>query len=313
MEETSQFGGTRWHRLLAEVFQELLAPTGVSVFTDFRVMAQSPEADILLLRKERGKWTPEQAAFLPDGIRDSTAAHILIEFKCTESVTEDTFRQTTGYEFFYRHSCKIRMRDMQFFIMSAKTPQQALLKRFGYSLSEKQGVYLSGNPVLEPFPLLCLNEFTPEAHNAFVKCFASRKKEKEAAFSALKKAGLEKLNLQLRDFIEGLLCYWSLDKGEEDMKKIELTPEKVREMGKMWGDLILSGMSVDEVLARYSPEDRLKGLSPEEVLSRYRPEERLKGLRPEERLKGLGLRERLRGLSEAEIEEYLREVRKSRN
>jgi len=339
MEEPSQSRGTRWHRLMGTLFEELLSPTGVSVFTDFPVMAESPEADILLLRKEPGKWTAEQAAFLPDGIRDSSAAHILIEFKYTESVTEDTFRQTTGYEFFYRHAHKLRECDIQFFVMSAKTPQETLLRRFGYSSGEKQGIYLSDNPILRIFPLLCLNELSKEMHNAFVKCFASRRQEKTVAFNAIMQEWIKKLNPELQRFIDGLLCYWFSEKGEH-METLELTPEKVKEMGKMWADMVLSGMSVDDVLARFSPDDVLSRYKPEEVLSRYKPEEvlslynpeerlkgigteerlkglepeeRLKGLEPEERLKGLGLKERLKGLSEAEIEEYLREIRNSRH
>ncbi len=293
MKKTSKNGRTRWHRLLGRLFEELLTPAGVSVFTEFPVMAGSPEADILLLRKRQGRWTPEQAEFLPDGIRDSKASHILIEFKYTESVTEDTFRQTTGYEFFYRVSRNLKPRDVRFFVMSSKTPQGKLLKRFGYTLSEKKGVYLSDNPVLQPFPLLCLNELTDEPHNAFVKCFASRKKEKTAAFGALARAGFGTLRSQVQWLMQGLLRYWFSEKGEH-METRELTPDKVMEMGKMWADLILSGLPAEE---------RLRGLGPEEVLSRYKPEERLRGLGPEERL---------RGLTEEEIKNYLLKLKKKR-
>jgi len=312
MEEISQPRGTRWHRLLGTLFEELLSPTGVSVFTDFPVMAESPEADILLLRKEPGKWTAEQAAFLPDGIRDSSAAHILIEFKYTESVTEDTFRQTTGYEFFYRHSRRLRMQDIQFFIMSAKTPQENLLTLFGYSLSEKQGIYLSDTPILRIFPLLCLNELSKEMHNAFVKCFASRRQEKTVAFNAIMQEWIKKMNPELQRFIDGLLCYWFSEKGEH-METLELTPEKVKEMGKVWADMVLSGMSVEERLKGLKPEDVLSRYNPEEVLSRYKLEEVLSRYKPEEVLFRYKPKERLRGLSEAEIEEYLREIRNSRH
>ena len=44
----------------------------------------------------------------------------------------------------------------------------------------------------------------------------------------------------------------------------------------------LGVLSPDEILERFSPEDRLKGISPEEVLKRYTPEDRLKGISPEE-------------------------------
>ncbi len=61
----------------------------------------------------------------------------------------------------------------------------------------------------------------------------------------------------------------------------ELTPERVMEMGKMWGEKYLSLLS---------------------------PEERLAGLKPEERLTGLKLEERLDGLPIKEIRAYLHKL-----
>lgn len=292
MKNTSEPGKTRWHILLGKLLQELLEPLGITVYTEFSVMAAAPRADILLIRKKHREWTPEQLRFLPDGIRDSSAEHILIEFKYTESVNRKTFRQILGYETFYTQSHNLADRDVQSFVISAKTPEGAVLKDIGYFPSGKKGVHRHNFWMLEEIPLICLNELTDEPHNAFVKCFASRKKEKFAAFSLLKQRGLGTLHTELQRFLEGLLCYWFSEKGE-DMEKLELTPEKVTEMGKMWADLILSGMSPDDILARYSPD---------EILSRYKPEERLKGLGPEERLKGL---------SAEEIEAYLHKIRKN--
>jgi hypothetical protein len=54
--------------------------------------------------------------------------------------------------------------------------------------------------------------------------------------------------------------------------------------------------SIDELLAKLPPEERLKGLSPEERLEGLPPEERLKGLSPEERLEGLSPEELRRTL-----------------
>ena len=73
----------------------------------------------------------------------------------------------------------------------------------------------------------------------------------------------------------------------------ELTPEQVREIGKIWGKAYLSTLS---------PEERFIGL---------KPEERLMGLKPEERLMGLKPEERLAGLSPKEIEDYLKTLKKS--
>ncbi|RLC07897.1 MAG: hypothetical protein DRI57_25070, partial [Deltaproteobacteria bacterium] len=93
---------TRWHRLLGRLFRELLVPTGILVYTDVPVMGDPPEADILLLRKKRSRWTEEQRSRLPDGIRDSRATHILIEFKYTESVNRNALIQTLCYDYLYK-------------------------------------------------------------------------------------------------------------------------------------------------------------------------------------------------------------------
>ena len=44
---------TRWHRLLGKLLEETLAPVGVTVQTEFPIMSNPPQADILLLRREK--------------------------------------------------------------------------------------------------------------------------------------------------------------------------------------------------------------------------------------------------------------------
>ncbi|MBF0226135.1 MAG: hypothetical protein HQK76_11830 [Desulfobacterales bacterium] len=76
---------TQWHRIFGAMLESLLVPVGIQVFTDFPVMSEPPKADILILRRDNDHWTEEQKQRLPDGIRQSKASHILIEFKYTES------------------------------------------------------------------------------------------------------------------------------------------------------------------------------------------------------------------------------------
>ena len=59
----------------------VLTPVGIEVSTNVDVMGNPPEGDMLLLRRHGRHWSEEQKARLPDGIRDSDAGHILIEFK----------------------------------------------------------------------------------------------------------------------------------------------------------------------------------------------------------------------------------------
>ena len=63
---------------------------------------------------------------------------------------------------------------------------------------------------------------------------------------------------------------------------VELTPQRVIEMGKKWEELFLKGISVEERLAGLKPEERLSGLKPEEVFRNYTPEEVLRNYTPEE-------------------------------
>ncbi len=284
---------TRWHRLLGKLLEELLAPVGIGVHTEFPVMADPPKADILLLRREKSAvWTPEQMKRLPDGIRDSGADHILLEFKYSESVGLPAFRQAVGYDFFYKDSKNLTDRQVRTFLVSAKTTRKPTLDRFGYSPTDKPGVYQSRHPLLESVPLLSLNELSEEPHNAYLKCFASRIKEKKAAFRTLKDQDTGPFSMKLFWLLQGLWKHW-FSKGGEPMKQ-ELTPEQVIEMGKMWGDFYLSNLP---------PEELLKAVGTEELLKRLGPEERLRGLGPEERL---------RGLSAEEIEAYLRKLKKKK-
>ncbi len=265
---------TRWHRLLGALLEELLTPVGISVFSDFPVMSEPPEGDILLLRNEGNTWTEEQKARLPDGIRDSRAGHILIEFKYTESVTAQAVRQILAYDYFYRRSQRLKPYDVRSFLISAKTPRKNILRQFGYEPDHRPGVYGSRHCLTETVKILCLNEISDEEHNAWIKCFAARKKEKQSAFGRIKQKGLSALTERTGRLIGGLLNIW-FGKGD-DIMKLELTPEAVEKLGREWKDVIISGLKPEDI-------DRiLSGLKPEKRLAGLRPEERLAGLRPEE-------------------------------
>ena len=270
---------TRWHRLLGAVLEELLTPVGISVLADFPVMSEPPEGDILLLRNKGIRWTEEQKARLPDGIRDSRAGHILIEFKYTESVTDQAFRQILAYDYFYRRSQKLKPDQVQSFLISAKTPRRYVLRQFGYEADRQPGVYRSRGCLTDAVMLLCLNEIADEEHNAWIKCFAARKKEKQSAFGIMKQKGWASLSARMGRLLGGLLNIW-FKKGAD--MKLELTPEAVEELGREWKDVIISSLRPEERLAGLRPEDVIPLFKPEDVLSRFRPEERLAGLRPED-------------------------------
>ena len=75
-------------------------------------MSDPPEADIVIIRKRGPEWTTEQLRFVPDGLRESRASHIIIKFKFTESLTEDAFFRTGGYGSFYKRHRELRLGEM---------------------------------------------------------------------------------------------------------------------------------------------------------------------------------------------------------
>jgi hypothetical protein len=92
---------TSWHRLLAKLLELVLSPVNIEVLPDVSVMTDPPEVDILLLRRQTAQWTTAQRDLLPDGIRDSKASHILIEFKYTQSFNKLTLQQALCYDHFF--------------------------------------------------------------------------------------------------------------------------------------------------------------------------------------------------------------------
>ncbi len=312
--ETSNTPKTRWHRLLGTLLEKLLSPVGVTVSTEVPIMGNPPQADILLLKRAPGPWTELQRSRLPDGIRDSQANVILLEFKYTESLSADALRQTLCYDHFYRQTQQSSDQDLQTVLLLAKQPQAETLAKFGYEKTPQVGVYRYSHWLLNTIPILLLNELPNEPHNAWVKCFASHRAEKRKAFNLLRQLDWQVLTTELEWYLAGLWQHFN--KGDNMTANLELTPEQVTEIGKFWGPIYLSKLSVEERLAGLSSEERLMGLKPEEVLGRFKPEERLVGLKPEERLVGLKPEERVRGLSLEEleaIEAYLQQVKRNRS
>jgi len=259
---------TLWHRILGRILKLLLTPLGITVLTDVKVMTEPPEADILLLRRESDSWTPKQFERLPDGIRDSTAHHILIEFKATESFSKEALIQAVAYEYFYKRSQKLTDDEIQTFVICSIQPQKTNREQYGYTIQVQPGVYQSKQIAFNHVTLISLNELPDELHNAFLTCVASKKLKRLKAFQILKSQGFKLISNEFKWFLSNL--WQRISKiGDDDMALNNFSPQEIEEFSKMWMDVLLPTLS---------PEERLNGL---------KPEERLMGLKPEERLAGL--------------------------
>ncbi|MEZ4732314.1 MAG: hypothetical protein R3E79_34815 [Caldilineaceae bacterium] len=260
---------TLWHRLLGKWLELLLTHVDIAVYTEPQVMSEPPKVDILLLRRNSATWTPAQLRLLPDGVRDSVASHILIEFKFTESLNRERFQQALGYDYFYRQAQKVAEVEIQTYVFSAQTPHTAFLQEYGYRAAEQPGVYQSTNPMLQPILLLVLNELRPELHNAFIQCFASRGRVRRAAFQQLEAMEWQELDETFWDFFVGLQSHFVEKESEVSAmaKHQELTPETVMETGKQLRKALLAVLTPEERLAGLAPEERLAGLTKEEMIA----------------------------------------------
>ena len=299
----TRYPKTHWHRLLYAVLIEWLTPVGIDVKIDVSVSANPPEIDLVLLKTLTGKISRQQRERLADGLRDSKASILILEFKYTESLNLDAILQTLAYETFYRRIQKILKENVEAFLLSSKTPKSETLKSLGYQQTENPGVYRSGYPGINRVTLLILNELADTPNNIPLKCFASQKNEMRKAHEFIYKNHLPGMSRELGWILDGL---WQLllnkhPTMEDPMKQVEeLTPEYVRKVGKEWVDHLKTVLPAEEWLDGLDPQTRLKGLKSEHLLQRLTTQERLQGLEPEERLQGLNPEERLQGLGPEE-------------
>ena len=250
----------QYHQLLGSGMQLNLTAVQVLVTTESSILSESPRVDILLLRREGEVWTEAQRARLPDGVRDSAAAHVLVEFKYTESVTEDGILQAAAYDLFYRQVQRLSKEQTLPVLLSAKTPQKSRLALWGFK-EVQRGVFRTSIPFVGRVMLLALNRLPARSNNAFVKLFASRAQERDAGFASLERSVLAE-SVDMHAFVLGLRQTLNV-KGELNMAEV-LTPEKVLEYGRRIRQLVFETGTPEEKLAGLSAEERLAGLSAEE-------------------------------------------------
>ena len=166
----------KWHQLVGKDFELLFEPLGLEIEFEDPTSTEPPRVDVVILRRHTREWTAEQYAFLPDGIRQSKASHNLIEHKQTESINLAVFEQAMVYQTLYPDGHHVAEANVRSFILSAHTPRPATLQEAGFYPSELPGVYQSDNIYMRKITLLSLNDLQPTLNNAFVQCFASKRK-----------------------------------------------------------------------------------------------------------------------------------------
>ena len=139
-----------------------------------------------------------------------------------------------------------------------------------YHRADPPGVYgRSDHPLLEGIQVILLNELTAAAHNTFLKCFASRRQEQEAAFKVLQSHEALRSSWRVEQLLYGLRRLLMRNAPKLD----EVTPEYVMRLGQEWIDALLKATPADEVMKHYTAEERLAGLEPQERLAGLTPEQ----------------------------------------
>ncbi|KOR28538.1 hypothetical protein TI03_04495 [Achromatium sp. WMS1] len=269
---------TNWHVLLARLLQLILEHLNVQVLSDVQLLTDPPKADILLIRRESSEWTEEQRRWLADGLRHTDAGHLLIEFKYTESLTFSALRQLMAYDYFYCEVGKRSLEDVACFLIVAKTPQGDWCNKFGFTATEWPGVYQGSEIFTKRIKILLLNELESTPHNAALKCFATKRKERDAAFATMSSSGLESLSFSIEKLVNGLRRIFMSHTLQVD----ELTPDRVMELGQELMDAVLKYAPLEKILSYHKPDEILSHYQPNTILNHYKPEQRLAGLTEEQ-------------------------------
>lgn len=247
--ETSE--RTRWHCLLGRVLAEPLTRLGVTVQTEVDVTGGSPKADIILLRREGDDWTEEQKSWLADGLRDTPARELLIEFKFAESVNEEAIAQLFVNDTLYRARQRTRPEELSSFLLAARTPRAELMQAHGFKAIGQPGVYATEYPQFSRLRVIVLNELADWPHNAPLKSFASREIEWRKGIEQMIGRGLNLISIDFEWFFSGIRRLRMKGMAEalmEQMEPVGWTPETVLELGRLaWF----------EEMMEHLPEERL--------------------------------------------------------
>ncbi len=211
-----------------------MGPLGIQVQTEVQLLPEPPRADIILLRRQGRTWTEEQWRHLADGLRDTDADRLLIEFKYSETFNDRVLKRLLLYDHLYQEVEKLERRRLRSFLICSKTPGAAMLERHGFETTGKRGVYASNVALLADMRVILLNELADEPHNAPIKCFASREREKERAFETMNRAFFPNPKKSALARVIFGLSRIMMAKVLEHPNGTGWTPEEVMQLGEEW-------------------------------------------------------------------------------
>lgn len=256
---------------------------------------------------------------LENTVFDFFRRYTIIEFKSrNDTLTLAKFRSQLGRVHIWagEHE-EVAEHDILNLIVSARNPQslrhtlEARGLKFELLQKNKTGIY-SLHLELQDIILIVCSELPVEPEYAELLLFADANTEtwRKAMRMMADNHRLDLLEeaekLYPKEYrtmsseIEERLGYYTLEEMDEVEEAVKgLVEDRLKR---------LRPDQRVEVLARLSPEERLKGLPPEKIMQAVPIEERLKGVSPEERLKGLPPEERVKELTPEEKRRLLKQL-----
>jgi hypothetical protein len=305
----------QWHLIFGAFLARRYEPAQIQVEVEVPTAIFPPVLDILLLRREHlSAWNAEQRAVLPDGIRDTQANRIVIEFKYSESLDVGAVRQTLIYDELYCKSKSLEPEQVSTFLVCSKSPSRRTVAHLGFVAGSHPGLYRNCSSVAERVNLIVLNELSTEPHNLAFKLFASKR--------AIRRSAFEQLNQNLQGVPEeaiwfaNMLDTHGLSKGEANMLT-EMTEAQIIEMGRRLGKAALrrqpikdrlEGIPAQKLLEFIPKQVRLEGIPTQERLEGIPTQERLEGIPTQERLEGIPTQEVLDAINPEELVKYLQHL-----
>jgi len=287
MSEPTEEKRITWHRLFGLALQDYLLHTVYEVETELELARKRQLLDILIIRRSgAGEPLTEPCDGL-EGLR----SHNLLTYKSDhESLDYWAIEELIGHYVNYRKVFAPKTPPEAFGLYAVTTRYPRKLLQNTQALVIRPGVYQL-KILSQSITIIVLKRVAAEPRNALWELFS---------FEA------ERIR-------EGMQAYqWRDEQHIQILHELyHKYHEKGFSMGYTFEDFrrdvaleVLPTLPPEELLQKFSPEDRLKGLSPEELLKRLSPEERLKGLASEELLKRLSPKELLQGLSVEQLQQF---------
>ena len=155
-----------------------------------------PKVD-MLLTSQTGSLTPQQRAAMPDGLRQSSALQMILNFAYDD--TELPFLRTIACGVLRRREYKLTEKDLLLVVVYRADPDPELMADFGYEPTARPAIYRSSVDIFKGVMVMALGELSGALYNANFKVFARSQAARREAYNTLARAGFPNMHPAARE------------------------------------------------------------------------------------------------------------------